>query len=569
MDVQTIFKYPDDVVSTLTGGMDGPSRAQRLSRNLQRGVIATEDYAGIGSASMAFTQGCLAAQECGLVPLGCTPFCCWRACDVDETCLQVLGKKRSIIVDPSERPLHVFADLNNRLPTDVLEMLNELQPSKTAGKEEKARAYQQMKNIIQDNKADIFHPDCTGHCEVHGNQCLLMPPKFLSVESIMKAKANSCTSGDVVGEVHLPETERPWLTNHAGHACTAWSCRGKQEGSDHETQRPFSIWTAERTQLSEDVVFGECTVRFPPNELEKAIPGRQLLSFYVGPEQLGWPVRRPRVLNALLNPDTTIWCGPDSYADDFASLFHRVCTVDGNLLCLSSQAERQEYMQRQAGRRGLYLTEEVSRIVDMRKLLTPASARRYSQYKALWEESGHAAFFAELDQEYDSGHGRSCGPIIPTMLTSGEIVNFASNSLLTPKERLAANGLPVFEETHVKYKAKGGAPFVVPFDITMLTSSDIRRLAGNAQHLHVLLAWFFYVMANIERRESLEPLCRGPQVSGARSGVGGDPDSSDPEEDLSQPAKRARATPFCDRAETAETQEGEDSWQDSWLDDLQ
>ena len=155
------------------------------------------------------------------------------------------------------------------------------------------------------------------------------------------------------------------------------------------------------------------------------------------------------------------------------------------------------------------------------------------------------------------------------MLTSGEIVNFASNSLLTPKERLAANGLPVFEETHVKYKAKGGAPFVVPFDITMLTSSDIRRLAGNAQHLHVLLAWFFYVMANIERRESLEPLCRGPQVSGARSGVGGDPDSSDPEEDLSQPAKRARATPFCDRAETAETQEGEDSWQDSWLDDLQ
>ena len=162
----------------------------------------------------------------------------------------------------------------------------------------------------------------------------------------MKAKANSCTSGDVIGEVHLPETERPWLTNHAGHACAVWSCRGKQEGSDHETQRPFSIWTAERTQLSEDVVFGECTVRFPPNELEKAIPGRQLLSFYVGPEQLGWPVRRPRVLNALLNPDTTIWCGPDSYADDFASLFHRVCTVDGNLLCLSSQAERQEYMQR-------------------------------------------------------------------------------------------------------------------------------------------------------------------------------------------------------------------------------
>lgn len=117
------------------------------------------------------------------------------------------------------------------------------------------------------------------------------------------------------------------------------------------------------------------------------------------------------------------------------------------------------------------------------------------------------AFFAELDQEYKSGHGKSCGSLIPTLLRTGEIVNFMRNSLLTGKERMASLGLPAFECMQTVYPNTGKA-FKMPFDVDKLSFEEQRTLAGNAQHLHVMLAVNMFVFANIERRGSLERLTK-------------------------------------------------------------
>jgi len=121
------------------------------------------------------------------------------------------------------------------------------------------------------------------------------------------------------------------------------------------------------------------------------------------------------------------------------------------------------------------------------------------------------AFFAELDQEYKSGHGKSCGSLIPTLLRSGEIVNFARNSLLTGKERMASLGLPAFKCMESVYPNTGKA-FKMPFDVDKLSFEEQRVLAGNAQHLHVMLAVNMFIFANIERRGRLERLPKPMQM---------------------------------------------------------
>ena len=496
-----LFNYPVDVVETLCNGPEGARRAAQLHENLSLGWYITEDYAGMGSATMALRQGALAAMERGLIPETLKPFRSWRACDVDPTSLKILGADATYLTNVDDVAEHVFCDLCNRLPTDMKEMLNEMEPSLDASIEERRAHYDAMVIALRENSPSIFRSDAKGVCLRCRGDCLFHPP---AQSSWLASCGNTSDAANDVVQEH----QRPWHSNHAGHTCVAWSLRGKRDGLAHNSARPFAIWAAERCAIGEDVVFAECVTQFPPEVLVQAIPGRHVLTMYVGPEQLGWPIRRSRVLNALLNPETTVWTGPSDYADDFAKLFHRVCMLQGDALAMADDDERLEYMQPWAQRRGLHLNRAQTRRtrdVDIMKCLTPSAGRRWQRYDSLMREGGHTAFFGEIDQEYDSGHGRTCGPFIPTLMCHGEICNMGENAFLTPKERFVAQGLPVYPELQKSYKALGGV-YSVPFAVDMIDNACAIRLAGNGQHQHVMLAWKFYIMSNIKRRASLERL---------------------------------------------------------------
>ena len=301
--------------------------ARRLSKNLSMGWIVTEDYAGMACMSMALTAGANAAKRLSLIPQDCDPFVLFRACDVDPLCIRVLGgADPAIITCKADRPLHVHVDLNGRLPQSLRGSLDMLAPTVSMKADDRKRCYDCMRNVLEEQAASLFFKESKAFCAKHDKDCPVHPPRLASTRSF-----SSNNNDDAV----LDEASRPWISNHAGHTCIGWSARGKREGEAHESNRAFLIWTAERRQANEDVVFAECTVHFPPKVLCDAVPGRKCVTLFAGPEQLGWPHRRARILNALINLDTCVWMGSDNPGEEFAYLFHRVNVADGSTLTIA------------------------------------------------------------------------------------------------------------------------------------------------------------------------------------------------------------------------------------------
>ena len=270
------------------------------------------------------------------------------------------------------------------------------------------------------------------------------------------------------------------------------------EGEGHDSGRSYCIWATERNFIKEDIVFGERTPLFNVELARQCMPDRKIIKFMLGPEMLGWPHRRTRSFCIYLNQETTVWTGPHDAETRFLALFQRVCIIDGSELCVGSAADRFKYLLKKATNRGLHVPGDVDAATfDNNVVLSPGDRRRLEAYRK------HAAaaagpFFAEIGQEPDSGFGSSCGPAIPTLCRTGEIFAFHAGGFVLPEERFTCLGFPV----HAKAKSK----YSMPFDIKKLTSVEACQLTGNAIHLNVLLAFFLFVMAHVERRAPMESL---------------------------------------------------------------
>lgn len=232
------------------------------------------------------------------------------------------------------------------------------------------------------------------------------------------------------------------------------------------------------------------------------MPGRLCITIYTGPEQLGWPTRRPRVLNALLNPDTTVWVGSQNPAQEFASIFQKTCELNGCHLCIAPDEEAMEYLSKFAMHRGAAGKVHCLVAVDIRALLSPSGAKRFNAYVAERDRLGltsEDAFFAEVDKSIKFG---SCGSHVPALLRTGEIVNLSKNCMVTSKERFVCMGIPI-----QSYR-RTSAHFSCPFDVELLTEAEQRHLTGNGMHCAVALAWQLYIISNVVRRAVLEGMSR-------------------------------------------------------------
>ena len=141
--------------------------------------------------------------------------------------------------------------------------------------------------------------------------------------------------------------------NTAGVTCHAWSSEGKGEGAAHESEIPLAVWLGETMYLFEqgaqDVVFLECTPRFPAQDRLASIFSKiaHVFSWHDGPELHGWPHRRRRVLAALISKETMEWLGSPSLIDlqaDYKERFHRQMCADGSILLQASFEDRVQEM---------------------------------------------------------------------------------------------------------------------------------------------------------------------------------------------------------------------------------
>ena len=305
--LQALFEFPSNVLSSLVAGTDGQVRRQRLLTNLARpdALHLSTDYSGMDTIQMAFQHLEVEMKRLHFLDRHAKAFRYYRASDISPLCRSVLGTDSSIATPSHE---HIFGDLNDRLGAEVRSVLDSLMPDAKATKSEQQVAMQAIKEKVIEVAPQVFTPESTAPCHLHGGHCRLQPLE-----------------------------RKGWAVNAAGHTCVAWSPRGGRSGEAHPSSRAFSVWSAERHQLREDIVFAECSSWFPPEVLQAAVPSHTMVSLFVGPDLLGWPVRRQRVFNVLLNPETTEWVGPPNPTDYqalFSELFSRNCLTDADIfLC--------------------------------------------------------------------------------------------------------------------------------------------------------------------------------------------------------------------------------------------
>jgi len=108
---------------------------------------------------------------------------------------------------------------------------------------------------------------------------------------------------------------------------------GSRKGLADPATKAWHIWSVERTQRLEDIIYVEEADLFPVDLFKNLIQQSHDCQHIVfGPELLGWPIRRNRTLMWSTNRAKLVWVGPpSSLLQDFAQTFQAALMLDGDI----------------------------------------------------------------------------------------------------------------------------------------------------------------------------------------------------------------------------------------------
>ncbi|CAE7249489.1 unnamed protein product [Symbiodinium natans] len=416
----------------------------------------------------------------------------------------------------------VFSDINDRLPATAVMMLDSMLPNSKMSREDTARAYADMLAWLQDNRSWVFPAGATSHCLVHEKQCAAFPcvdesegpalqPEGEVPEPSQKRLRRRLFQSD---SESAPVPRKKLLVNMAGTTCCGWSSVGKGLHFADPSERPHAIWVTERRRRAEmdleDVVFSECTTRYPVQEkLGVLQETHEILSIVINPMALGWPVRRNRLFACALNRQSVAWMGPGQ--EDLLPHFLKFCGADlmltGDVFLVAPMSEVCEAENAMASRRG-FRVAGTDRVLSMSQIYAPGMLNRYHGYeeaRAALLESGEVSgesWFADLDQTLGAGTSTP-GQVLPSALTHFTIHSWAAKRMVLNKEVYLAHGYNTYPEA-----TRWPIPFQAQDHVLSLSSSSQKQLVGNGWHLPTMASWIFYVLAHtvkINREASIEP----------------------------------------------------------------
>lgn len=245
-----------------------------------------------------------------------------------------------------------------------------------------------------------------------------------------------------------PDVEKKTRINTAGVTCHAWSAEGKGEGAAHESEVPLGIWLAETVFLFEkeaqDVVFLECTPRFPAQERLTEIfkDLAFVFAWHDGPELHGWPHRRRRVLAALVSKKTMDWLGTSDLAElakDYSERFHQPAGSDGSVLLQAPLEDRVREMHQLArGRKNNVSLEEMGKIMENKDLfelarlvLPPGGVERLGQWEQEYMEKAKQDpdlkfYMCDVDHSVNTKGRQKCLILIALLLRLEPVLGFGA-----------------------------------------------------------------------------------------------------------------------------------------------
>ena len=489
--------WPSTLVHALLS--NSPERIARLQSVLARTVQVTTDYSGFECPreGTRLTMAALRREFPQCWPSNIEhPLKFVRSCDNDEFQQSVLC---NISRDLESSEMCVLQDIMDRLPTAargyVRAAAEGAASSETAtSKASKCEANRSIWEWVMENSEWIFDINAKSRCLVHEHDCSAHKP---------------CT---------LSPAERPLKANIGGPTCLPHTSQGKAEGEASTHDVPHTVWIAERAyladKLQEDIMFLECTPRYPVSTLRSRLRNTHMVFHVVdGPELHGWPHRRMRILAVCLNLKTIEWKGPtgdEEIGKEYSSLFHRATTVAGDIFMLADHSERVKEYRRLAAVQGwIFSNHEVDSMPRedlLRALLPPGGMSRFRNACKTLADRMSLGGKLLFDCDHNIGTGPGSGSDWPCSLRHGSVFSLSSPSatestsgeilpewkLAVPSEYLSALGFLMHDEMAGDWGISTMEPL-----LRNLSAGKVHTLVGNGMHLVTQSSWMFYIYSNI------------------------------------------------------------------------
>ena len=305
-----------------------------------------------------------------------------------------------------------------------------------------------------------------------------------------------------------PASTKPVYINTSGMTCVGWSVVGTHGGYGHESEKVNHTWLCERLRFAElgleHIFFGECVPGFPVNKIRQVLHRtHEVISIVCGPEHLGWPVKRPRMLCMGINREHFRWVGGADWEQRFCEKHWRNCILPGTALLAEAEEARWAYYAELAATQGNHMPIQELKELEADELLEtmlPAySLLIHQKYKKVQHRlsSLGGAFLADLEQS--PGNASSPGPYCPCLLTHGSLMSFEHPGqpqpvIFTAREHMTAQGAHLVESTLHDYPA-----IQIASSLNSLSARALKKRAGNGMHFHMIAAWLVFCLSNIRR----------------------------------------------------------------------
>lgn len=486
----------------------------------KHGIVVHTDYSGKQSPEAGFR-----IAETALVNAGIElseDWCrFWRATDVAHLC------QRLIMIGP-HAPAHVFPGVQHLLPLKSFDAVCALRPpghpkKAAVQKEEAAQAYTQQARFLDRSRPHTW--------DLKRDGCLLHPDTTCHV-------CWQATDDDRQSRIK-------WAV--AGTQCTPFTTFGKRLGLSDPDTEAYNIWSSHVTSLPYDIVVLENSSHFPISMFrEQAEPDAQVFAIIVGPELVGWPLRRTRLFAVSVRRSSMLWLGPETdeeVARDFFLTFGAKTKTDAAFFSgVDTEQQRADFMKSVCESRGTWASSGNIADLSARVVLPPGEKRNLDKLQRLVEEcpdrflgpSGRAV----CDVSQNPERRRRLGHLMPPLMRSSKLMCIGTDcepALLTPAEVSFAHGWPsIPSAANKKYEWAAAA-------LQRLTPSQQQTLSGNGMHLPIFTSWLLYIAAHTFPRaevEGLPPRLTDPTC--VAQGIAKMPSKSDAEFDFEDDESASR-----------------------------
>ena len=432
---------------------------------------------------------CVAFKQLGIaVPP--VPVVLWRGCDIcglSQRMARHDGSHESSSVGFA-RHLHFWPSVLAMLPCSTAAVIIANRPKEKDSLQTKADCYNMQDVYLKQHFQGGHHT--SADCILHpGESCPLL-------------------SDTPTGEEIACGSLRRFRMDYSGPQCLPWCGSGSRLGESDPSMESYHCYTALIRTERINLKFLENAPGFPFQRWQQDVcaPGSHCViskTATFGPNDIGFPTLRLRLLGFQTEDTRFTWHGPDTLdvTEDLLGIFGGSPGMYATDF-VGLSVDRESYYKGLARLRGIYSLPDGATFAALKiDDIVPVCYRRHlKEYRQLAAHSPHKMVLCDLATDPVARPGRA-GMISPTSTKNTTLARVTADgvgdALLTPAEAEFLHGWPSLPSLYTSQEAKEFAT-CQPFpDDLKITDNKKKAFTGNGQHLACMARWFLYVVSHL------------------------------------------------------------------------